>query len=465
MPAKASRNAPRSACPPTRDFSLLMTVPFEAGKSGVYCSNASALQDQCASEEDPNKCLFNDCCKSCDNLGSGVGTCDAPTTLEALPVKPRYWRATELEDTIYRCFYERTCKGSPGGTNKTSYGDGLCRKGHKGPLCNVCENGYYFSPTELQCAKCRRASMAIYVIVVLVVVALLAILVYASLDPGEQGKEIRGALLRRAKSRVRRSSSNISVESASDAIKEQSSSALTRSKIVISCYQIVAGIQELFPTIPWPVAYEQVARFFGLASLDISSLAHASCVFPGIDYIWSMEIATLWPIVVLLVTYLVFRRTKYRENWTYFAFLLIFLVFPSNSAMVLRYFSCVKFDARGRSPRTIKVLMVSIRAENIDSRRTSTPSTRRLLDSATRRVLSPLDTLLDSRRPTCPLDAGATGSCTGRDPRPRRADPWFDPSPPPCAALTVYIISLLLRSGSGGLGQPRTRAVQRIESF
>jgi len=58
-----------------------------------------------------------------------------------MPVKERYWRATALEETIYRCFYRKSCKGSlQPGPNQTSYGDGLCRKGHKGPLCNVCEN-------------------------------------------------------------------------------------------------------------------------------------------------------------------------------------------------------------------------------------------------------------------------------------------------------------------------------------
>ena len=60
-------------------------VPFEAGESGLSCSNTLALQEQCANQTDQTKCLFNDCCKSCDNLGSGVGTCISPTTLEALP--------------------------------------------------------------------------------------------------------------------------------------------------------------------------------------------------------------------------------------------------------------------------------------------------------------------------------------------------------------------------------------------
>ena len=26
-----------------------------------------------------------------------------------MPVKERYWRATALEETIYRCFYRKSC--------------------------------------------------------------------------------------------------------------------------------------------------------------------------------------------------------------------------------------------------------------------------------------------------------------------------------------------------------------------
>ena len=101
-------------------------------------------------------------------------------------------------------------------------------------------------------------------------------------------------------------------------------------------------------------------RLFGFASLDLSGVARTACVLPWMDYIWSMEISTVWPIVLLLLTYLACRCAKKVDEWTYFAFLLIFLVFPSNSASVLRFFNCVKFDARGRSPRTIKVLMADM---------------------------------------------------------------------------------------------------------
>ena len=159
-------------------------VPFEAGESGVSCSNTSALQEQCANQTDPTKCLFNQCCKPCDDLGSGVDTCRKATTLEALPVKERYWRATELEETIYRCYYRKSCKGAEPGLNQnqTSYGDGLCRKGHKGPLCNVCDN-HYFSFTNLTCDECAGVSTAIFVLIVITVFALLAALLYVSLHP------------------------------------------------------------------------------------------------------------------------------------------------------------------------------------------------------------------------------------------------------------------------------------------
>jgi len=209
-------------------------------------------------------------------LGSGVGTCNAPTgtTLEALPVERGFWRATGLEETIYRCFYERACVGSQ--KDKESYGDGLCREGSKGPLCTVCEHDHYFSMTRLQCEKCGSVSVLILVIVVLVAVALLAALLYASLNPGSW--EACGLCLSGdwgeaaecvADHAAERQSSSASEgdgkpepprpdESTSE--KKRSSSAFTKLKIVISCYQIVAGAHVLLPSIPWPLAYEQLVR-------------------------------------------------------------------------------------------------------------------------------------------------------------------------------------------------------------
>jgi len=264
-------------------------VPFEAGESGVYCSNTSALQDQCASEEDPNKCLFNDCCEPCDSLGSGVDSCPKATTLEALPVKPRYWRATELEETIYRCYYRKSCKGSPGGTNQTSYGDGLCRKGHKGPLCNVCERNHYFSFTNLTCDECAGTSTAIFVLIVITVFALLAALLYMSLHPDtweasltacvdqdccndavmdsvvdhaeRRSSETEDKAKQQAHTETTERSSPKSGPAearSSDASvgaparEKKRSTALTKLKIVIGCYQIVSGVHPLFPTIPLP---------------------------------------------------------------------------------------------------------------------------------------------------------------------------------------------------------------------
>ena len=266
-------------------------VPFEAGESGLSCSNTSALQEQCANAEDPNDCVFKDCCEPCDVLGSGVGTCDAQTTLEALPVKPRYWRATELEETIYRCYYRKSCKGSlQPGPNQTSYGDGLCRKGHKGPLCNVCENNYYFSFTNLTCDECAGVSIAIFVLIVITVFALLAALLYMSLHPDTWEASLTAcvdqdccndAVMDSVVDHAERRSSETEDKAkqqphpettersspksgpaearSSDASvgapareKKKRSTALTKLKIVIGCYQIVSGVHPLFPTIPLP---------------------------------------------------------------------------------------------------------------------------------------------------------------------------------------------------------------------
>lgn len=82
-----------------------------------------------------------------------------------------------------------------------------------------------------------------------------------------------------------------------------------------------------------------------------------------------MEFSTVWPIAVLVLmslTYNVVKRVRpgsafaNRDKWMYSAFLLIFLVFPTNSTYVFRYFNCIKFDAADEDPSKLKVLMADM---------------------------------------------------------------------------------------------------------
>ena len=115
--------------------------------------------------------------------------------------------------------------------------------------------------------------------------------------------------------------------------------------------------------------YETVAQTFGFASLDLSGLTRSSCAFPWADYIWQLEVATVWPLVVLVLMAVAYHAVKRvwpesavadGNKWVFAAFLLVFLVFPNNSTLLFRFFNCIEFDARGDDPSRIKVLMADM---------------------------------------------------------------------------------------------------------
>ena len=166
----------------------------------------------------------------------------------------------------------------------------FCRKGHKGPLCNVCERNHYFSFTNLTCDECAGTSTAIFVLIIITVFALLAALLYVSLHPDTWEASVTACVdqdccndavmdsvvdhaERRSSETEDKAKQQAHTEAAersspksgpaearsSDASigapareKKKRSTALTKLKIVIGCYQIVSGVHPLFPTIPLP---------------------------------------------------------------------------------------------------------------------------------------------------------------------------------------------------------------------
>ena len=154
-------------------------MPLGIGDS-LRCDNASALRDQCVNAADPTKCVFQDCCRSCDRFG--VDACAQGTTLERLPVKEHYWRATELDERLYRCFYAESCIGTQAG--REDFGDGLCRRGHKGPLCTECKRNHYFSAAERGCEPCGPGSALVLPGLVVIIGLALAAGLFWVLKPG-----------------------------------------------------------------------------------------------------------------------------------------------------------------------------------------------------------------------------------------------------------------------------------------
>ncbi len=122
----------------------------------------------------------------------------------------------------------------------------------------------------------------------------------------------------------------------------------------------------LFPDLPWPLSYEKLSQTFGFASLDVSGISRAACILPSYDYIDDLMFSTLWPIGLLVLMYMAYLCCRCRVKtdnealkirWAYAGMLLVYLVFPSNSAKVIRFFNCVELDAY---PGTIRVMIADM---------------------------------------------------------------------------------------------------------
>lgn len=86
-------------------------------------------------------------CRSCPTGAS----CPLNSTVASLQMQRGFWRLSTASAVIYEC--EDTDDGSTPCTGGNSSG-ALCREGHSGPLCEVCEAGLRFDRNNARCERC-----------------------------------------------------------------------------------------------------------------------------------------------------------------------------------------------------------------------------------------------------------------------------------------------------------------------
>ena len=78
-------------------------------------------------------------------------TCPANSTLGSpWVVDEGFYRFSMDTPAIYRCKRNDGCVGGPGA------GDAMCADHHRGPLCQLCDEGYYMEHVLRTCLKCDR---------------------------------------------------------------------------------------------------------------------------------------------------------------------------------------------------------------------------------------------------------------------------------------------------------------------
>jgi len=96
-------------------------------------------------------------CVKCPNEASCPD--DGGSTLRTLGLKADYWRISANTTVIHRCPFDQACGGGFGTDEASQHqfnfqSDDYCAQGYTGPLCAVCDSGYFFIAAERTCKQC-----------------------------------------------------------------------------------------------------------------------------------------------------------------------------------------------------------------------------------------------------------------------------------------------------------------------
>ena len=82
-----------------------------------------------------------------------------------------FYRFSMDTPRVYRCKRNDGCVGGPGA------GDAMCADHHRGPLCQLCDKGYYMEPILRRCQRCDRRPSTFLMVAFCVIVIVFFVLV------------------------------------------------------------------------------------------------------------------------------------------------------------------------------------------------------------------------------------------------------------------------------------------------
>jgi len=149
--SNASRAGECALCPIPTTTTRVGSVFCDACQQDYYWDSVYFEKNRDTLGDD--QCI--DCCVHCEDACDDDDEdkclqCSSPgITLEALPVRRGFWRATKLSTKVYECDLVRACRGG----NSTEEDD-QCFRGHKGALCGACAPGFELNFFSDKCTKC-----------------------------------------------------------------------------------------------------------------------------------------------------------------------------------------------------------------------------------------------------------------------------------------------------------------------
>ena len=144
---------------------------------------------------------------------------------------------------VYRCPLEKSCKG--GVTDR-----GMCSEGYAGPLCSLCDNGYYYWPSE--CVRCPPIWRTVVQLVCVVLLLILFMFVLYKLEKlAMKGRRTAATVVDQMAAKV---------------------------KIIVGFVQVMAGVVSALRYIPWPSLLLVAGSWLKSIELNVIEMASPSCI-------------------------------------------------------------------------------------------------------------------------------------------------------------------------------------------
>jgi hypothetical protein len=206
--------------------------------------------------------------------------CDEQQELSKAKIVGGWYRANDASLDVVECPLPHACVG------EMTSGDELCRDGHMGPFCMICQDSYVWS-SEQECALCDGELKASLIGGLVATVLVLA--------------AIFGAILHRKTSNVR----TVKVSSWDMFV----SKATTKYKILINFVQILGKMTVLYP-FRLPSSFLLFFEYCNVFSLDIQLLPF-NCLFEA-DFHSVLVATTLLPMAFVGCVYALYVLQRFR---------------------------------------------------------------------------------------------------------------------------------------------------------
>lgn len=255
------------------------------------------------------------------NMCPDGAACAGGYSGNGLSTKRGWWRASFDSDEMWPCPMRENCLG---GTKAEA---SACRKGSDGPLCGICQAGFFNDGRE--CAVCGNTTSNEFFYIVVLVCALCVALIWM----------VRKSVTVHVNKKTTWSDSlGSTLASLVD---------IQRAKIAWSTIQITAAIAWT-TDIEWPEPFKSVSDM--LTIIAELSLVPVACINRHMTYWDELILATVIPVGVVSLAWLAAAilpaKHSPRTKATRFTLFVAFVVLPMTSTKIFRTFLCLEFEDR-----------------------------------------------------------------------------------------------------------------------